>query len=303
MIHGLLITVLITAVWRVVQLHQQLGQSTLLTAARWAIAAAMCWLAAALISWGPWSLPSEFTDQFWYWTAVVSLCPPMAVLGARRPTVRVWSWFILIPLIAVLGWPAMTLWAGLPVWRPIQIEAPVLIGFFLVLVMGCGNFLGTRFTTSALFFVLAITLLLLPFATLSASWTWVQFNREGAVAMLAAAIWLASYQSARPTSAPTRFDALWWDFRDAFGIVWSMRVQEQLLDAARREHWCVSLGTEGFLWDAKATPEQRQQTEQQLEHALRWSLRRFVDPPWIDARLQSDPTQQEPCPVPTAAGS
>ncbi|MEZ6148255.1 MAG: hypothetical protein R3B91_23050 [Planctomycetaceae bacterium] len=44
-------------------------------------------------------------DLMWYSVALLSLCPPIAVLGARRPGAAAWTWFVILPMLAVLGWP------------------------------------------------------------------------------------------------------------------------------------------------------------------------------------------------------
>lgn len=107
-------------------------------------------------------MPSGIADQLWYGVSVVALCPWIAVLGAQRPGVRVWNAFVLIPLIAVLMWPAATLWFRGHVPADFRLELPMVIGYGLVLVMGAGNYLGTAFAPAATLVIASQILLLVP---------------------------------------------------------------------------------------------------------------------------------------------
>ena len=80
--------------------------TTLVTAWRWAAAA---WIVLGrrverrIISF----LPASLQDQLWYAAAILGLCPPIAVLGAKRPGSRVWAAFVVLPLVLVFAWPAL----------------------------------------------------------------------------------------------------------------------------------------------------------------------------------------------------
>jgi hypothetical protein len=274
---------LLAALWIVRQAARELQETTLTTATLWSGVALGSWICAATLDWfGP-TLPAGLLDQCWYWTAVLSVCPPIAVLGARRPTDRVWTAFILLPLVAVLGWPAATLWAGWPQWRPIEVAAPAVIGFGLVLVMGCGNFIGTRLTLSALLLPLAVTGLLLPLMTFRPDWGWLEISREVATTVLLLAIG-SGYRATRssmPADHPC--NRVWNDFRETFGLVWSVRILERLQEQGRRDGWAADWDAAGMtLHDGP--PEQRELTEQHIAYTLRWLLRRFVNARWLDAR-------------------
>lgn len=221
----------------------------------------------------------------WYLAAVLFLCPPIAVLGARRPGARVWAAFILLPLVLVLSWPAL---AQLPsVWRgnPMQLETPSVVAFALVAIMGLGNYVGTRFSLPAILLGGALWQVVAPLTgSVEAAIGFAAAFRAtlclGAAAALAAVV----ESAARPI--PPSLDRVWIDFRNLFGIVWSKRLMERVNDTARRENWPARLEIDGLHWPSPdVTPGQRLLTEQRVEYTLRWLLRRFVDPPWIDARL------------------
>ena len=131
--------------------------------------AAWFWAAAACAAWiAVWTgtlaaeVPGGVADQLWYSVAILALCPPIAVLGARRPGVRAWSWFVVVPLVLVFAWPALTQWNTSWELDPLQVEVPMIIGYALVLLMGLGNYVGTRLTPAALLLGVAQLLIVAP---------------------------------------------------------------------------------------------------------------------------------------------
>ena len=113
---------------------------------------------------------------------------------------------------------------------------------------------------------------------------------------MAIAIGFARFSTPRPSTS--KFDRLWFDFFDTFGIVWGRRIQDRFNFVAEKEDWPSRLDLHG-LNEATATnrdsrssnPEHQQrlfgqgETNSRMEHVFRWLLRRFVDPEWIDQRL------------------
>lgn len=228
---------------------------------------------------------AAWQDQFWFWAAVTGCCPFISVLGSRRPTSRVWNAFIILPLIAVLGWPALTALWQFPNLHLLQIQLPGLMGFGLVLVMGVGNYQGTRYGLSALTIGLGLSLIVISVSNLieSSENPPILMRAIGALCV-AAGVTHGLWQAGRPFIDESRFDRTWFDFRDLFGIVWSIRIQERINQIATIENWSVRLGPEGFHWD-EARPEERFRTEERLVHSLYWHLWRFVEPNWIAERL------------------
>lgn len=266
----------------------RLAPTTLITAWWWMGAVWLLWsLTAGSLAAG---LPSrEMTAQLLYWTGIVALCPGIAVLGAKRPGSRVWNGFILVPLVLVLGWPAVTVWR-LDGPRFFAAEIPVVVGLLLVLVMGTGNYLGTRFGGATFAYGLAVVALIAPATVLfprSASTTTPLVPFLLATLLLGVAGVLA-WRAARSVSTTHRGTArLWADFREAFGIVWSKRLQDRLNQEAARENWTAFVGPAGLEWPPEAAPdpEERLRIERRFEHHLLWLLRRFVDRSWVDVRM------------------
>lgn len=280
--------------WPLARLPLQVQATTLLPAARWTIAAAALWSVTWILDFALQQLTRAAADHLWYACAVVALCPPMSVLGSRRPGTRVWTWFILIPMLFALGWPVITLWLQGSEIRGLQLETPQLLGYLLVLVMGAGNYFGTRFTIAGLLFVAANSLLVVSSSSVGAGWPpdrW--WARVAATTCMGLAVLSGSWTGTRAAAPQSPFDHLWLDFFDQFGVVWGRRIQDRVNFIAHKENWSARLEMHGFDWKSEPDPT----TQARIEHAFRWLLRRFVDPSWIDRRLGKNRTGEECSPL------
>jgi hypothetical protein len=238
------------------------------------------------------AVPEAWRELLWYLAAIGLLVPPVAVLGARRPGAHAWTWFVLLPLGLVLLWPAINSWSEDGPPRGLLLEGPHILGFAVVLTMGAGNYFGTRHTLSAMLYAVATAALMSHFVE------WAQFNpayvRVSATTLLALATYLAvrSRRATNQTAGPARplpdlshWETVWREFRDSFGIVWAKRVMDRMNEAAKEERWPVRLDLDGFVvvkpiaQDALAD----NRLAIQVEHWMRFLMRRFVDSAWIDA--------------------
>lgn len=263
-----------------------LQHTTLVAAGRWAVLGFVLWEAAWLAS--RWGVHNQTVcDQLWYSVAVVALCPFVAVLGARRPGSRNWTWFVLLPLLLVLEWPAVAAYQASHS-TPLVLESPAVAAYAFVLLMSVGNYLGTRFSLPAAMAAASLVLLVAPFSTLvPETFPSRAICRQWATVSMATSVAVAMWQVRRPTAASVAgVDHVWRDFRDLFGIVWARRFQDRVNQSVRDRGWPVRLESDGFVWMAE-TPE-RAETQRALVQTIRWSLRRFVDPRWIDSRLDAD---------------
>jgi len=262
--------------------------TTLLTAGGWSVVGLIAWWSAVLCE--NLGLTSRSTsDLLYYLTAVLLLCPGIAVLGARRPGHVAWNFFVLLPLVAVLLWPAV---ASVPLVQkdaPLDLEAPAMIGFALVIVMGTGNYFGTRFTLPAVLHAATLFLMggsmwesapglaLIPERDLA--------RHMAAVAIMIAVV-VAALRAGESVEGLGPHERLWLDFVDQFGLVWGKRVMDRLNEAARHEKWAAEFQWHGIQRDPKATDEERSHSDARMEHNARWLLKRFVNPEWIEARLK-----------------
>lgn len=305
----------ISAVWFLCLRGLRKLDHTSLAATRvWIVGVLSVWTIAWLLDSCSRAVAPEVADLIWYATSVISLCPPISVLGARRPGNKAWPAFVLLPMTLVLGWPIFALWFQGSELRGVHLETPQFVAFMLVLVMGVGNYCGTRFTLAAILYGLAVASSVVCVSTVApAAFADRTFIRPCSVVLMILAA-ASTKLSVRDENA-ARFDRLWFDFFDTFGIVWGRRIQDRINYIADREGLGVRLELEGFVWSASkkdvanARVNDRQgdstnteasldhidfslsNSEARIEHLMRWLLRRFVDPQWIDARLGSRPEQ------------
>jgi hypothetical protein len=268
----------------------RLRKTTLLGAWLWGAGALGLWTITFFLTEGLGWLPEGAADQMWLASAVLLVCPFVAVLGARRPGSRVWDLFIVAPLAVVLDLPAVTAWNRDFSPAALHLEVPMLAGYGLVLLMGAGNYLGTRFAVPAL--LAAAALLLVPVSMSSLHGLPEAIPaRAVSTLLLGIAVWAAALKMRKAPAksragAITPFDWLWNDFRDLYGIVWARRVLDRVNDAAVHDNWPVRLHLHGFApLDPSRPLSLASEDSRQIERTFRWLLRRFVDPDWIDERI------------------
>jgi hypothetical protein len=260
--------------------------TTLISAWRWLAAASVLWFSTWFITTFDPLFDPSIVDQLWYAVAVLMLCPLVAVLGARRPISRAWTWFVLIPLLLVFSIPLVTIWSsGYPFPR-LEIETPFALGYMLVLVMGTGNYFGTRYTLASMLLAAAMLLIAISCSTFSPLiWFTAEKARMWATALFGAAALAAVWAGRAANVSGRSFDRLWLDFRDYFGIVWAKRVQDRINQTAQTERWPARLELHGLTPIGERAGEEKQATDDEIEHAFRWLFRRFAEAAWIDARL------------------
>lgn len=214
-----------------------------------------------------------------------SFCPLMSLLGAKRPQDRGWH-FVVLSLWAILVLPV----AESLILRHGQMpDVRGARSWFMLILIGLGitNSLPTRFWLPAILFGSGQLLMLataLPFVRefVDTSWTITGFSCCAAAGIVAATL------ACGKGKANGSLDAVWSDFRDAFGLLWGLRVAEQINIAARSSNWPLTLRWRGFIdqrgetVDWSSLPEETRKSMRQVMENL---LRRFVSQEWIAARM------------------
>ncbi len=229
----------------------------------------------------------------WYIAATLSLSPAIAVLGARWPTARVWNTFVVLPLLAVFLWPVAVGVLRGSRWEHWVLEEPMVLGYLLVLVMGTGNYVGSRWTLPA--FVWGAAWLLIVPALCPAFARFVpdaRMGRQLGTLLITLAGWSIDWSvwKVLPQSGTEiPLERVWSDFRDLFGVVWSRRVQERFNEQAQQERWNVRIGSNGFEDSAGRNWNSYPPSAVDLAAAethVRWLLQKFVESDWIDCRMK-----------------
>ncbi|HET6423767.1 MAG TPA: hypothetical protein VFG20_08805 [Planctomycetaceae bacterium] len=255
------------------------------------------WLAwtAAVIAWALRFNESALNSYADYFTAVAALSPPMATLGARQPTCRSWPFFVMLPMFAVLLWPAVSVGLATRFARPLVLETPAVVMYLLVLVMAWGNYVFSR--TGVL--VVLFAGLLAGAVSQSARLPNFSPNTQRTLLLAVSAVMISRFRlTSYPALAPLhdeslilkwkldQFDQILTEFSDLYGLVWSLRLQDRLNVFAQQKGWPAQFVGQRGGWKEPLTETQVAEVEQ----AFRWLFRRFVHPEWLNARLQSPGT-------------
>jgi hypothetical protein len=189
-----------------------------------------------------------------------------------------------LSLWIVLALPALEAWLFR---RGFELH-PARAWFLLILIVtGAVNHLASRYAPSAC--LVSAGQVLLMKEALPAIFAGPAWPRLG-LALFAAAVLLAWLV---PSRRALSLDRVWLDFRDAFGLVWGLRVQERVNSAATAQSWPVRLTWRGF--QAAVPTKTVGETDAPTQSApaidpgpagdvLRNALWRFVSPDWIADR-------------------
>ncbi len=278
----------------VIRFARSVRHTSLTAAAAWTIWFQVTLTVTTIATLAKDRVPLGILDQLWYLTAVSALCPFVAVLGARRGRLLEWSLFIVLPLIVVLEWPALAQWK--PCWngQRLELETPTLIGYFLVWTMSLGSYLiMTRFTPAVTCWAYAwMSAIMSLDNSLTDAYAALSPFRPGNHIYVAIALqilfWLAMNWGANVRSRYDGWDRVWQDFRGWFGVVWAARIMARINEVALREQWSWRLTHDGWEPTSRESPQARPPTnDPRVDQTVRWLLKPFVDPEWIDERLNA----------------
>jgi len=253
----------------------------------WSIVASLTLLASTWISVAFHGASTSLTTAVQYLSVIMLLTPAISTLGARKPGVGTWQWFVVLPLILVLQWPATTQLLSSRGREALDLGAPQTTGILLVLLMSAGTGVGTTLTLSTILYMIGVVFCLLP----SSGWIdpasslplWspiLLLTGE----MITTKIIRERYHAIRTgTSGIAVTDAVWMLFQDLYGVIWARRVLDRVNQFSIREQWTVSLTWSGFRRADGSVPEDRE-LQKPIE-AFRWVLGRFADEAWLQTVL------------------
>jgi hypothetical protein len=273
--------------------RQPISQTTLIAAWWWALAALLAWTlveiaAAALlpIAIKPWQEPLRLA------AVALTFCPVVALIGAKRPQHGPWN-FVVLALWAIVALPAAEAFF---LRRGQPIDMGDARGWFLwiLILLTPINYLPTRFWLSSLLLALGQTLALAPYLPLlhDVGRSPASSHFQLLALHLAATALLTAWAIARTRRKTTNpYDLLWLNFRDTFGLFWSLRVQERINTAAQQYNGDLTLTWPGFRHRTNNAPLSAIDAaiEPMLRTTFKSLLRRFVSNRWITERLEAPP--------------
>jgi hypothetical protein len=318
------------AVVAIVVSFRRLQGTTLLAPALWALfaLAVLVILQAVLLRRIPTYRPTR--EKLDLLAATSTFCPLVALLGAKRPQNRPWFWIVL----SLLGVTALPTLQSLLIQPDDWIEVhPLWTWFYALLVfVGFVNYLPTRFWAPALLATAGQCALLGDFLPGGSSWlaplrstvaekilpeVLINGRRDfrlweitaGIVPLAAAVCW--AYLIARKQRGIRHvrlggWNRLWLDFRNAYGVIWAMRVIERLNILSHGTNPTFRLTWNGFIPTGSTAmkvnaPEPSAASHdfmlahclpEPLERDFRMLLLRFVSNAWIDRRLGANSSDQ-----------
>ena len=220
-------------------------------------------------------------DALQYVAAVTTFCPMLAQLGAKRPQVQVW------PLVVVSLWVVLCLPAAefLLLRQGALMEMSQARRWFLTVLMlvGCCNNLPNRFWPSVVLLVFAQFLLLhlhlpggIPRFPVEAPTLWALFA-IAAASLLQIVGW-------PKTKERTAADRIWFDFRNAYGALWALRLAQRVNEDSAQDAGGIRLTWSGF-----QSGDDRQigspDPEDPSVRRFQSLLTRFVSAHWIASRI------------------
>ena len=223
------------------------------------------------------------TGHWAYLSSLAALAALVAVLGARTPGVGAWTILMgLLLLVFLIPWlegPGLARGPN-PLSR-LRLDQPWALFYALLVLAGVTNYITTRYGPAVawlgLGFILeyvALTRLDLTASTRAALWSAVPWT-------FSAAIVTAQWRSRSIPLARNRLEAIWLWFRDHWGVVWALRVQERFNRAAETQKWPIRLTWHGLV----STGDAPEVVLDAAETTLKTLLRRFVEPARIDAAV------------------
>jgi hypothetical protein len=220
-----------------------------------------------------------------FFAACGTLCPFVALIGAKRPQHSAWS-FVVLAFWGMISLPAVEVILLHP-GQDLEINSIRSLFLLGLIVAELCNFVLTRYGISSLLLAAAQFFWLGPWLPWRFSPMWLDREVAGQLLVSAAVIsaWLISL---RETRAANTYDSLWCDFRDSFGLFWSLRLIERVNDTAKQAGWDFDLGWSGFRTKSDFQPLSKlpPEIDAALRNCLQGSLRRFVSQEWITQRLR-----------------
>ncbi|MBC18851.1 MAG: hypothetical protein CMJ74_01155 [Planctomycetaceae bacterium] len=233
-------------------------------------------------------VPADFATLLSYLAVTATLCPMVALLGAKRPQNRAWQWIV----------AALWLIFFLPAFTAVILRHTVLqlggiwTGLIVILVLlPIGNYLSTRYVVSVLLTAAAQIILLLDCGAITPAvsplWAiengWFSPNTVALTLFLLATITALTLtpKQIQTSDQADRTTELWREFSQRYGMLWSRRVADRAEKLLKQAGFSLQLGTDAFYLTANRQPIPAEELPEKATATLRNLLLRFVSQSWM----------------------
>jgi hypothetical protein len=212
-----------------------------------------------------------------YLSALATLAALISVFNARRPGGGAWALLMaLLVLVFLIPWlEGAGLASGGGAWERLHLESPWSWFFGILTLAGVINYVPTRYLPAAGWLALGLGWMWLALVTPSCPMAWRGTAWSASPWALAVASWTAEICSRRAATGRNRLERLWFPFRDHWGTVWGLRIQERLNRSAEAAGWPIRLSWHGVV------PAPGRSGQDELPEAaaatFKGLLRRFAD--------------------------
>jgi hypothetical protein len=248
---------------------KQLRGTTLMVPCLWVATAASCLLLLAVAQ-------VQFANGLAisvlrFAVAAMTLCPTVAVLGAKRPQDRGWQW-VVAALWLVVVWPAAQTLAN-PAGPDFEIFVAWKIFIVALIAISPLNYLPTRHWLASMLVAGGQVVLFSRFLGINEPDYW--FPAAVTCLWLAAMLVMMRRQARVPGDAALPDQtASWLWFRDAYGAFWGLRIMQRVNETAALRDWPVQLAWSGI---EKVKVEAITEAHAaEIDQALGTLLRRFL---------------------------
>ncbi len=189
------------------------------------------------------------TGRLTYLSVLCLLAAFGSVLNARVPGSRIWAGLMaLLVVVFLIPWLEGPLRMRRAGWlAPLYLDSPWNLFYAFMVVVGVTNYLPTRFALSAIGFGVTFFLEYLALTR----WDWPPECSAICLSWLAwscvLSAWIARYLADRGPSGRVPFERLWFWFRDAWGVVWALRIEDRFNRTAELKGWPVRLSWFGLV--------------------------------------------------------
>jgi hypothetical protein len=293
---------LATTAWPLARAWRAARGTALTSAVVWAALAVALGLVSQATAWSePLATGRPIAGHATYLATLATLAALVSVLNARTPGAGAWAILMgLLVVVFLIPWLEAPGLARNPQGLGrLRLDAPWTIFYVLVVAAGVTNYLPTRYGAAAAWLGLGFAI---EYVGLTRPGIAIRYGGALWSAFpwtLAVALWTADGRSRRDGPRRDGLEAAWSWFRDHWGVVWALRVQERFNRTAEAQRWPIRLGWYGVV-PAEAEVSEVPATPPAAEATFKGLLRRFASPARVE-EAAADPGRA-PCQPPGAGG-